>query len=200
MTGDVPPDPALALEKQRAKDEADATERASAVDERVELPPDTIAPMPEWMYPRNLDSIPALFGRLNPLTGVLVYYTGAVLRECAGQPWVALQWMLFVFFPSCAALSFARKFWYETIGARERRRAAERDEPPPPPRMEFNREQRAAWVDLHLGYAILAPAGAAGGEREAAGRARDPSRTGVHGAPPRRVSAQRGDFDLRVEK
>ena len=166
MTGDVPPDPALALEKQRAKDEADATERASAVDERVELPPDTIAPMPEWMYPRNLDSIPALFGRLNPLTGVLVYYTGAVLRECTaeGMPAVALQWMLFVFFPSCAALSFARKFWYEQIGARERRRATEKNEPPPPPRMEFNREQRAAWLDLHLGYAILAPAGATGGE------------------------------------
>ena len=87
MTGDVPPDPTLALEKQRARDEADAAERANAVDERVELPPDTIAPMPEWMYPRNLDSIPALFGRLNPLTGVLVYYTGAVLRECtAGNP------------------------------------------------------------------------------------------------------------------
>ena len=164
MTGDVPPDPTLALEKQRARDEADAAERANAVDERVELPPDTIAPMPEWMYPRRLDSIPALFGRLNPLTGVLVYYTGAVLRECSGQPAVAAQWMLFVFFPSCAALSFARKFWYESIGKRELKRATERGEPPPPPRMEFNREQRAAWLDLHLGYAILAPAGAAGGE------------------------------------
>ena len=164
MTGDVPPDPTLALEKQRAEDEADAAERANAVDERVELPPDTIAPMPEWMYPRRLDSIPALFGRLNPLTGVLVYYTGAVLRECAGQPAVALQWMLFVFFPSCAALSFARKFWYELAYNREKKRARERGEPPPPPRMEFNREQRAAWLDLHLGYAILAPAGATGGE------------------------------------
>ena len=164
MTGDVPPDPTLALEKQRARDEADAAERANAVDERVELPPDTIAPMPEWMYPRRLDSIPALFGRLNPLTGVLVYYTGAVLRECSGQPAVAAQWMLFVFFPSCAALSFARKFWYESMGKRELKRATERGEPPPPPRMEFNREQRAAWLDLHLGYAILAPAGAAGGE------------------------------------
>ena len=121
MTGDVPPDPTLALEKQRARDEADAAERANAVDERVELPPDTIAPMPEWMYPRRLDSIPALFGRLNPLTGVLVYYTGAVLRECAGQPAVALQWMLFVFFPSCAALSFARKFWYESAYNREKK-------------------------------------------------------------------------------
>ena len=164
MTGDVPPDPTLALEKQRARDEADAAERANAVDERVELPPDTIAPMPEWMYPRRLDSIPALFGRLNPLTGVLVYYTGAVLRECSGQPAVAAQWILFVFFPSCAALSFARKFWYESMGKRELKRATERGEPPPPPRMEFNREQRAAWLDLHLGYAILAPAGAAGGE------------------------------------
>ena len=164
MTGDVPPDPTLALEKQRARDEADAAERANAVDERVELPPDTSAPMPEWMYPRRLDSIPALFGRLNPLTGVLVYYTGAVLRECSGQPAVAAQWILFVFFPSCAALSFARKFWYESVGKRELKRATERGEPPPPPRMEFNREQRAAWLDLHLGYAILAPAGAAGGE------------------------------------
>ena len=31
---------------------ADAAELAAQVDERVELPPDTIAPMPEWMYPR----------------------------------------------------------------------------------------------------------------------------------------------------
>jgi hypothetical protein len=52
MTGDVPPNPALALEKQRMKDDADAAELAVQVDERVELPPDTIAPMPEWMYPR----------------------------------------------------------------------------------------------------------------------------------------------------
>ena len=52
MTGDVPPNPALALEKQRMKDDADAAELAAQVDERVELPPDTIAPMPEWMYPR----------------------------------------------------------------------------------------------------------------------------------------------------
>ena len=110
MTGDVPPDPTLALEKQRARDEADAAERANAVDEHLRTAPDTIAPMPEWMYPRRLDSIPALFGRLNPLTGVLVYYTGAVLRECSGQPAVAAQWMLFVFFPSCAALSFVVSF------------------------------------------------------------------------------------------
>ena len=61
MTGDVPPDPTLALEKQRARDEADAAERANAVDERVELPPER-SRRSSSMYPR-LQEIPALFGR-----------------------------------------------------------------------------------------------------------------------------------------
>ena len=53
MTGDVPPDPTLALEKQRARDEADAAERANAVDERVELPPDTICLLYTSPSPRD---------------------------------------------------------------------------------------------------------------------------------------------------
>ena len=42
---------------------------------------------------------------------------------------MAAQWILFVFFPSCAALSFARKFWYER-GEEDEKRATERGEPP----------------------------------------------------------------------
>ena len=113
---------------------------------------------------RQLDNIPTLFGKLNPLTGVLVYYTGAVLRECAGTPLVAAQWVIFVLIPACAALAFVRKFIHDTGHERLVKRSAEKNQPPPPPLMEFKRTQRAAWLDLHLGYAILAPAGAAGGE------------------------------------
>lgn len=134
------------------------------VDERVELPPDTIAPMPEWMYPRRMDVVPALFGRLNPLTGILVYYTGAVLRECYGAPAVAVQWLLFVFAPSLAALASLRVLMHRRRVKRAVERAAERGEPPPPPQYDFLRANRPAWLDIHLGYAILLPAGATGGE------------------------------------
>ena len=64
--------------------------------------------MPEWMYPRALDRVPAFFGKLNPLTGALVYYTGAVLRESAGAPVVAAQWTALVFLPALALQCFVR--------------------------------------------------------------------------------------------
>ena len=118
---------------------------------------DSIAPAPEWMYPRWLDRVPALFGRLNPITGVLVYYTGAVLRECAETPVVALQWMCFVFFPALLAQCALRVFAHARAVERARREGAA-------PPLPFLRAERSAWLDLHLGYALLCPAGAVGGE------------------------------------
>ena len=160
---------------------------------------DTVAPMPEWMYPRALDCVPAFFGKLNPVTGALVYYTGAVLRESAGAPTVAAQWTLLVFVPLLALQCFLRfkahernahkaheAFEAKAAEARARRAEAKSsalpidaeddvtrgdaendvdDEPfarsKPFP---FLRANRAAWLDVHLGYALLCPAGAVGGE------------------------------------
>ena len=36
--------------------------------------------------------------------------------------------------------------------------------PPPPPQFDFLRANRPAWLDLHLGYALLLPAGWTGGQ------------------------------------
>ena len=151
---------------------------------------DTVAPMPEWMYPRALDCVPAFFGKLNPVTGALVYYTGAVLRESAGAPLVAAQWTFLVLFPLLAAQCFARYKAHERNARRSlsQREAEEAEwvsrraeaklsawpgveddedavrgvsfEKPFP----FARASRSAWLDVHLGYALLCPAGAVGGE------------------------------------
>ena len=86
------------------------------------LPRDTIAPMPEWTYPRRLDAIPAFFGRLNPITGFLVYYTGAVLREATGAPLVALQWTFLVLIPALAAQCAIRLWAHRRRAERARRR------------------------------------------------------------------------------
>ena len=148
-TGKVPDDPAAAVaaaaatgEQQRQKISLDAE---TDIDDAIELPPDTIAPMPEWMYPRRMDLVPALFGRLNPLSGVLVYYTGAVLRECGGAPLVAAQWLLFVFAPSIAALAYLRLLLHRRRWTRAVARAEEKGLPKPPPQHDFLRANRPAW-------------------------------------------------------
>ena len=127
------------------------------------LPRDTIAPMPEWTYPRRLDAIPAFFGRLNPITGGLVYYTGAVLREATGAPLVALQWTFLVLVPALAAQCAIRLWAHRRRAEREALAAASRGETPEET-FDFYRANRPAWLDVHLGYALLCPAGAVGGE------------------------------------
>ena len=127
------------------------------------LPRDTIAPMPEWTYPRRLDAIPAFFGRLNPITGGLVYYTGAVLREATGAPLVALQWTFLVLVPALAAQCAIRLWAHRRRAERAALAAASRGETPEET-FDFYRANRPAWLDVHLGYALLCPAGAVGGE------------------------------------
>ena len=127
------------------------------------LPRDTIAPMPEWTYPRRLDAIPAFFGRLNPITGGLVYYTGAVLREATGAPLVALQWTFLVLVPALAAQCAIRLWAHRRRTERAALAAASRGETPEET-FDFYRANRPAWLDVHLGYALLCPAGAVGGE------------------------------------
>jgi len=52
-TGQVPVDPAAAIAADAESAAAAAESAATDVDENTELPPDTIGPMPEWMYPRQ---------------------------------------------------------------------------------------------------------------------------------------------------
>jgi len=124
--------------------------------ERRSLRPDTIAPMSDALYPRWLDKIPTFFGRTNPFTALLLFYTGAMLRESREAPIVGAQWLLFVVLPAFGALYFARKWWYEN----KTKPAYDGMSRP----FEFERACRSAWIDFHIGYMLLVPAGAYGGE------------------------------------
>lgn len=129
---------------------------ARAVDDaRPELE-DTIAPLGDALYPRALDAVPTFFGRLNPLTAVLLFYTGAMLRESREAPIIGLQWLLMVVLPTFGALYALRRWWYEN-------KTAPRHEGKHRP-MAFSRACRSAWLDFHVGYMLLVPAGAYGGE------------------------------------
>ena len=130
---------------------------SSDVDDRPERP-DTIAPVSDALYPRALDGVPTFFGRLNPLTAVLLFYTGAMLRESREVPIIGLQWMLLVVVPTFGALYAARRWWYEHKVVPN---ASKESKYRP---MGFNRACRSAWIDFHIGYMLLVPAGAYGGE------------------------------------
>ena len=134
---------------------ASASAGAEATETRPERP-DTIAPLAEALYPRALDGVPTFFGRMNPLTATLLFYTGAVLRESREAPIIGAQWMLLVALPTFGALYAARRWWYENKTAA---RWEGRFRP-----FGFNRACRSAWLDFHLGYMLLVPAGAYGGE------------------------------------
>jgi len=117
------------------------------------VPRDTIAPVAEALYPRWLDAVPTFFGRLNPLTALLLFYTGAMLRESREVPIIAAQWMVFVVLPAFGAWFAARRWWY---GRRAEKSGEEM--------MPFSRSCRSAWLDFHIGYMLLVPAGAYGGD------------------------------------
>ena len=117
------------------------------------VPRDTIAPVAEALYPRWLDAVPTFFGRLNPLTALLLFYTGAMLRESREVPIIAAQWMVFVVLPAFGAWFAARRWWY---GRRAEKTGEEI--------MPFPRSCRSAWLDFHIGYMLLVPAGAYGGD------------------------------------
>lgn len=124
--------------------------------QRRQSRPDTIAPMSDALYPRWLDKIPTFFGRTNPFTALLLFYTGAMLRESREAPIVGAQWLLLVVLPTFGALYFARKWWYEN----KTKPAYDGVSQP----FEFERACRSAWMDFHIGYMLLVPAGAYGGE------------------------------------
>ena len=124
-------------------------------DARPELE-DTIAPLSDALYPRALDAVPTFFGRLNPLTAVLLFYTGAMLRESREAPIIGAQWLLLVVLPTFGALYALRRWWYES-------KTAPRHEGEHRP-FAFKRACRSAWLDFHVGYMLLVPAGAYGGE------------------------------------
>ena len=97
----------------------------------------SIARAAEAFYPGRLDAVPAFFGRLNPLTALLLFYTGAMLRESREVPIIAAQWMVFVVVPAFGAWCAARRWRYA-------RAAAETGDA----RVSFVRSCRSAWVKL----------------------------------------------------
>lgn len=113
----------------------------------------SIARAAEAFYPGRLDAVPAFFGRLNPLTALLLFYTGAMLRESREVPIIAAQWMVFVVVPAFGAWFAARRWRYARV-------AAETGDAS----VSFARSCRSAWVDFHVGYMLLVPAGAYGGD------------------------------------
>ena len=78
---------------------------------------DGIARAAETLYPERLDAVPAFFGRLNPLTALLLFYTGAMLRESREVPIIAAQWMVFVVVPAFGAWFAARRWRYARAAA-----------------------------------------------------------------------------------
>ena len=108
---------------------------------------DEIACRGGTLYPERLDRGARVFGRLNPLTALLLFYTGAMLGESREVPIIAAQWMVFVVVPAFGAW-FAARRWRCARGETGDARAS------------FVRSCRSAWVDFHVGYMLLVPAGA----------------------------------------
>lgn len=78
------------------------------------------------LYPWWVDIVPALTGRLNPITGILIYFSGAVLAETISRQvlGIAVQWFLLAVLP-VHALLMGLKFWWFRRSIRKARKQAE---------------------------------------------------------------------------
>ena len=119
--------------------------------------------MPEWTYPRRLDAIPAFFGSTQPDHG----FFGVLHRGCAarGDGRAARRAAVDV---SGAHPRARRAVRDSSVGAQAKgggaaAAAASRGETHEET-FDFYRANRPAWLDVHLGYALLCPAGAVGGD------------------------------------
>ena len=138
-----------------------------------------------FAYPSRCDVIPAFIGGLNPVNSVLFYFTGAVMTQ--GTIQTTAQWTVFVVFPVLFLMYLVRKWRYE--GREERRMAkaaadADADDGNDNDRnndsnnsssdsstksanttsMSYVRSMRGRWLDVHVCYAFLLPAGISAGE------------------------------------
>jgi len=107
-----------------------------------------------------MDYFPALMGKLNPITGILLYFTGFVLIESqrANNISAVFQWMFLILLPVHAVLA-AIKFWWFKRGLRKR------GEDVTAARSQWLQLQRSAYLDFHFCAQILVPAGMSGHER-----------------------------------
>ena len=142
-------------------------------------------------YPARLDVVPAFVGGLNPVNSFLFYFSGAVLTQ--GTVKTTTQWTLFVVLPILFVMYLVRKWRYEgdverrillsassgddgrnsgssgsgssnddktsSSGGANNARTTKTME-----MMSYSRSMRGRWLDVHVCYAFLLPAGISAGE------------------------------------
>ena len=142
-------------------------------------------------YPARLDVVPAFVGGLNPVNSFLSYFSGAVLTQ--GTVKTTTQWTLFVVLPILFVMYLVRKWRYEgDVERRILLSASSGDDgrnsgssgsggsnddktssgggannartTPTMKMMSYSRSMRGRWLDVHVCYAFLLPAGISAGE------------------------------------
>ena len=143
-------------------------------------------------YPARLDVVPAFVGGLNPVNSFLSYFSGAVLTQ--GTMKTTTQWTLFVVLPILFVMYLVRKWRYEgDVERRILLSASSGDDGRNSGRsgsgssnddetsssgggannarttktmkmMSYSRSMRGRWLDVHVCYAFLLPAGISAGE------------------------------------
>ena len=141
-------------------------------------------------YPAQLDVVPAFVGGLNPVNSFLFYFSGAVLTQ--GTMKTTTQWTTFVVLPTLFVMYLVRKWRYEGDVERRILSASSGDDgrnsgrsssgssnddktsssggannarrTPTIKMMSYSRSMRGRWLDVHVCYAFLLPAGISGGE------------------------------------
>ncbi|CAL6324634.1 unnamed protein product [Bathycoccus prasinos] len=142
-------------------------------------------------YPARLDVVPAFAGGLNPVNSFLFYFSGAVLTQ--GTVKTTTQWTLFVVLPILYVMYLVRKWRYEgdverrillsassgddgrnsgssgsgsstddktsSSGGANNARTTKTMK-----MMSYSRSMRGRWLDVHVCYAFLLPAGISAGE------------------------------------
>mmetsp|Transcript_35626 Transcript_35626/g.60049 ORF Transcript_35626/g.60049 Transcript_35626/m.60049 type:complete len:521 (+) Transcript_35626:327-1889(+) len=111
------------------------------------------------LYPPWMDYFPALMGKINPITGLFLYFTGFVMVESQrmGSMGSMFQWVFLVLLPVHSALA-ALKFWWFKRGLRKK------GEDLTNARRQWLVLQRSAWIDFHFCAQLLVPAGMSGHE------------------------------------
>lgn len=143
-------------------------------------------------YPARLDVVPAFVGGLNPVNSFLFYFSGAVLTQ--GTVKTTTQWTLFVVLPILFVMYLVRKWRYEgDVERRILLSASSGDDgrnsgsssgsgssnddktssgggvnnartTKTMKMVSYSRSMRGRWLDVHVCYAFLLPAGISAGE------------------------------------
>lgn len=171
--------------RRRASSENDVFQEEELEEEKEEEEESTL------FYPARLDVVPAFVGGLNPVNSFLSYFSGAVLTQ--GTVKTTTQWTLFVVLPILFVMYLVRKWRYEgDVERRILLSASSGDDgrnsgssgsgssnddktssgggannartTPTMKMMSYSRSMRGRWLDVHVCYAFLLPAGISAGE------------------------------------